>query len=154
MRYAQPGLHQWLVSLTGITALLLCTATAASPFQLLVTDNDSPARPLYIAVYPASAQGWDAEPVLLLRHLLPDTATVDIALDVPPGDYAIRAFVDLDGNAELDLNPRGRPTEPYASSQSPERNRRSQRFEHALVSLCAEQPSVRIGLIYPRERDD
>ena len=151
MRYAKPGL---LASLTGLTALVLCSATAASPFRLLVSDNASPARPLYVAVYPASALGWEAEPVLRLRHLLPDTHTVDIALAVPPGDYAIRAFVDLDGNGELDLNHKGRPTEPYASSQSPGRSRRSQRFEHALITLAAEQPSVTLPLTYPRDTAD
>ena len=154
MRYAQSGWHGLLVSLTGLTALVLCTATAASPFRLLVSDNAAPAQLLYVAVYPASAQGWEAEPVLRLRHRLPETDTVDIALEVPPGDYAVRAFVDLNDNGELDLNRRGRPTEPYASSQSPDRNRRSQRFEHALITLSAEQPSVTLELTYPRETAD
>lgn len=150
MQYARRGLK----SLSAAAALLVCTATAASPFHLLVTDHGLPALPLYVAVYPASAGSWDAEPVALLRHSLPETDNADIELDLPPGDYAIRAFVDLDGNGKLDLNRRGHPAEPYASSLSPERSRRSQRFEHAIISLSEDHPRVSIELTYPRERGD
>ncbi|QJD60360.1 DUF2141 domain-containing protein [Pseudomonas sp. gcc21] len=148
----------WLKALhifvTGITILLVCGPSTASPFQLLVAGNDSPGLPLYTAVYPASAEGWEGEPALLLRTQLPESTTAEIGLNIPPGDYAIRAFVDQDGNEALNLSGRGRPTEPYASSLSPDRKRRSQRFEHAIVRLSAEQPSVTIELNYPRESRD
>lgn len=153
MHYATYGLKTWLASVFGITALVAGGAATASPFQLLVTGNGSPALPLYTAVYPASAESWQGEPILLLRNTLPETDTAEIGLDIPPGDYAIRAFVDLDDNGELNLNSRGRPTEPYASSLSPDRNRRSQRFEHAIIRLSADQPSVTLALTYPRESD-
>ena len=154
MRNRTPGFKALLTYVTGITVLSVCGLAAASPFQLLVTGNDSPALQLYTAVYPASAEGWEGEPILLLRNVLPESDPAEIELDIPPGDYAIRAFVDQDGNGELNLSRIGRPTEPYASSLSPDRKRRSQRFEHAIVTLSADQPSVSIGLTYPREPKD
>ena len=154
MRYAKQKLKTLLVSTLGITLPVACTAVAANPLRLLVTGNHSPAMPLYIAVYPASAEDWDGEPILLLREVLPATESVAIGLDIPPGAYAIRAFVDLDGNGELNLSHRGRPTEPYASSLNPSRTRHSQRFEHALITLSANQPSANLALTYPRKRDD
>ncbi|SDU23293.1 DUF2141 domain-containing protein [Halopseudomonas salegens] len=145
---------QWrstlLASLTGIAAMLACVSVAASPLCLLITDNRSPALPLYLAVYPASAEDWGNEPHLLLQDILPETDTVEIALEIPPGDYAIRAFVDLNGDGELNLNHKDRPTEPFASSLSHDRNRRSQRFEHAIISLSADEPCARLNLTYPR----
>ena len=154
MRNRTPGLKTLLISVTGIAIPLVCGPATASPFQLLVIGNGSPALPLYTAVYPARAESWEGEPVLLLRNLLPESDTAEIGLDIPPGDYAIRAFVDQDGNGELNLSRTGRPTEPYASSLNPDRTRRSQRFEHAIVTLSAEQPSVSIKLNYPRESRD
>lgn len=154
MLYAKHRLKTLLALTLGITLPVACTMVAASPLRLLVTGNDSPAMPLYIAVYPDSAEDWDGEPILLLREVLPETDIVDIALNIPPGDYAIRAFVDLDGNGQLDLSRRGRPTEPYASSLNRDRTRRSQRFEHAIIRLSADQPSVTLGLTYPRETAD
>lgn len=146
---------QWRTILfVSIAALLTCTSVTASPFQLVITDNASPTLPIYIAIYPASAKDWDSEPTLRLHEVLPETQTAEIALDLPPGEYAIRAFVDHDNNGALNLNHRGHPAEPYASSLSPERNRRSQRFEHAIIMLTADQPSVSIGLTYPRSSDD
>ena len=154
MPYAIQKLKTLLASAASITLLLACPVVAASQLHLLVTGNDSPDLPLYIAIYPASAKGWDGEPILLMREPLPETATMAIGLDIPPGDYAVRAFIDQDGNGELNLNRRGHPAEPYASSLSPDRTRHSQRFEHALITLSANQPSVSLALVYPRKRDD
>ena len=43
------------------------------------------------------------------------TATFD---GLPAGDYAAKAFHDVDGDGELNLNPFGIPTEPYAFSNN------------------------------------
>ena len=43
------------------------------------------------------------------------TATFD---DLPAGDYAAKAFHDVDGDGEMDANPFGMPTEPYGFSNN------------------------------------
>ncbi|HZW15079.1 MAG TPA: DUF2141 domain-containing protein [Brevundimonas sp.] len=43
------------------------------------------------------------------------TATFD---GLPAGDYAAKAFHDVDGDGELNTNPFGIPTEPYAFSNN------------------------------------
>ncbi|MGE0532174.1 MAG: DUF2141 domain-containing protein [Hyphomonadaceae bacterium] len=45
------------------------------------------------------------------------TASVEFN-DVPTGQYAVRLFHDLNGNGELDTNPFGIPTEPFAFSNN------------------------------------
>jgi len=37
---------------------------------------------------------------------------------LPAGDYAMKAFHDVNGNGKLDTNPFGIPTEPYAFSNN------------------------------------
>ena len=45
------------------------------------------------------------------------TVTVRFA-GLPAGDYALKAFHDLDGDGEMDRNPFGMPTEPYVFSNN------------------------------------
>ncbi|HEX8469824.1 MAG TPA: DUF2141 domain-containing protein, partial [Brevundimonas sp.] len=37
---------------------------------------------------------------------------------VPAGDYAVKAFHDVDGDGKMNTNPFGMPTEPYAFSNN------------------------------------
>ncbi len=37
---------------------------------------------------------------------------------LPPGDYAIKSFHDVDGNGKMNFNPLGIPLEPYAFSNN------------------------------------
>jgi uncharacterized protein (DUF2141 family) len=45
-----------------------------------------------------------------------DGAAVTTLADLPPGQYAIKAFHDLNGDAKLNTNPFGIPTEPVGFS--------------------------------------
>jgi len=44
--------------------------------------------------------------------------TLVVFENLPAGDYAMRAFHDWDDDGELDTNPFGMPTEPYAFSNN------------------------------------
>ncbi len=44
-----------------------------------------------------------------------DSVTVTFE-DLAPGEYAVRLYHDLNDNGEMDTNPFGMPTEPYAFS--------------------------------------
>ena len=37
---------------------------------------------------------------------------------LPPGDYALRAFHDVNGDGQMNANPFGMPSEPYAFSNN------------------------------------
>jgi uncharacterized protein (DUF2141 family) len=48
-----------------------------------------------------------------------DRATVVLVFpDIPPGEYAIKAFHDVNGNGEMDFTMIGLPKEPYGFSNS------------------------------------
>jgi len=46
-----------------------------------------------------------------------ETVVLNFA-DLPAGEYGIKLFHDVNGNGEMDTNPFGIPTEPYAFSNS------------------------------------
>ena len=43
---------------------------------------------------------------------------VAVFRDLPAGPYAVKAFHDVDGDGEMDANPFGVPTEPFAFSNN------------------------------------
>jgi len=43
---------------------------------------------------------------------------VAVFRDLPAGEYAVKAFHDVDGDGEMDTNPFGIPTEPFAFSNN------------------------------------
>lgn len=147
--------RQWQrVSLALLAGVLLPegdVSAAPAPLCLRIDAQQSAGLPLYLAAYRADAGSWDAEPDLLLRKVLPEQASTRIDLPLPPGAYAFRAFVDLNADEELNLNQRGHPVEPYASSQHPDRRRRSLRFAHAILDMTTDAPCAPLELTYPRQ---
>ncbi len=62
--------------------------------------------------------------------------------DLPPGNYGLLAYQDLNGNDELDLDTRGRPLEPYAVSGKPVRG--APRFKRARIEFNNDVQALRL----------
>ena len=58
--------------------------------------------------------------------------------DLPAGDYAVKAFHDGDGDGEMDTNPFGMPTEPYAFSNNAVGNMGPARWDRAHFAVSGE----------------
>ncbi len=69
---------------------------------------------LYIAIYSAAAK-WTDEP-LLKMHVTNATFLPLQISDLAAGHYAIRLFIDTNGNGQLDLNTKNLPVEPFGFS--------------------------------------
>ena len=54
---------------------------------------------------------------------------------LPAGDYAAKAFHDVDGDGEMATNPFGMPTEPYAFSNNAVGNMGPARWERARFAV-------------------
>lgn len=65
------------------------------------------------------------------------TVTVRFA-GLPAGDYALKAFHDLDGDGEMDRNPFGMPTEPFVFSNNAVGNMGPARWERARFSASGD----------------
>lgn len=57
---------------------------------------------------------------------------------LPAGDYAVKSFHDVDGDGQMDANPFGMPTEPYAFSNNAVGNMGPARWERARFRVSGE----------------
>ena len=58
--------------------------------------------------------------------------------NLPAGDYAVKAFHDLNGDGEMNTNPFGMPTEPYAFSNNAVGNMGPARWDRAHFTVSGE----------------
>ena len=113
-------MKKWLFPLfLSCTLATLPILAQAARLDLLLQDYRHPGASAYIAIYAANDRGsWRDEPFQLLQTPLAEGDNMLLAAELPPGRYAVRAFVDLNGNGELDTGVLGKPTEPFAFSRS------------------------------------
>lgn len=82
--------------------------------DIQVEVDEFPRGTLYAGLHAADAARWDAP----LRQSSGD-GQVLVFSDVPAGRYAVQVFVDVDGDGQLDMSPRGLPREPVGFSSNP-----------------------------------
>jgi uncharacterized protein (DUF2141 family) len=109
-------------AITPVLALAVAAVVYAPAFAADLTLNFPTAAPqgqIMVAVFNSEANyGGDGQPA--------QVAMVDAAggqksvtfEGLPDGDYAVRAFHDLNGDGKMNVNPFGMPTEPYAFSNN------------------------------------
>ena len=120
--------------------------------QDLRLDRIAPNAQLYVAIYRVTeTTHWDDEPVWKTQFTIsasqqwPQNFGVD---ELPYGRYAARAYIDQNGNGQLDR--RGvRPSEPFAISVGQGRAKPSLNMQRAAFSYNAEQHDANIPMHYP-----
>ena len=65
-------------------------------------------------------------------------AATAVFRDLPPGEYGVKAFHDIDGDGEMNVNPFGIPVEPYAFSNNAVGNMGPARWEQARFAVTGE----------------
>jgi uncharacterized protein (DUF2141 family) len=85
--------------------------------RLTITNISPTGGDLYIAVYDNKESFMNPDLAFLLKIVPIDSDTENIVFkDVPPGEYAISIFQDINGNGELDKRGAGIPKEPFGFS--------------------------------------
>lgn len=100
-----------------VTGIFSTLAHAAS-LTIHLQDYRHPGATAYIAVYAVKdGASWGDEPAKLIMS--PPLAGDEMKLEaeLPAGRYALRAFVDINSNGELDTGAFGKPKEPFAFSR-------------------------------------
>lgn len=110
------------------------TATATAAFALILGATVAHAEPssdtvtltfetgastgtVMISLYNAEAAYAGGAPVA--STAIPASGPVVAVFEnLPAGDYAVKAFHDVNGNGRMDTNPFGMPVEPYAFSNN------------------------------------
>lgn len=126
---------------TGLVTLGMVCAQAAD-IRLKVEGTE--AGMLYAQLHGAEAEGWDTP--LRQTSGKPGLLVLD---DVPPGRYAIELFVDLDGNGELDVSPRGIPREPVGFSGNPRLKRSKPSLQDCVFEHGTEPSEIIVELRGP-----
>jgi len=94
-------------------------AQSAPPARIAMTfDVGAETGAVMVALYDSEAAYSGGRPVRVAKV---DVAAGDRAAifdGLPPGDYGMKAFHDVDGDGTMDVNPFGMPIEPYAFSNN------------------------------------
>lgn len=107
---------------TALAALLaMPIAAVAENLRVIVSNVKSDQGSMVVWVY-AGPDRWLSDDVFLKQDLpvagnrAGDTVTLQLAL--PPGEYALSVFQDVDGNGEMARNFMGIPKEPAGLSNN------------------------------------
>lgn len=102
------------LALTAAPALAQDAADITFTFQV-----GQPTGAVLVALFDSQA-AYDGEggPVRVARLGVDGATATAVFEGLPVGDYAMKAFHDVDGDGEMDTNPFGMPTEPFAFSNN------------------------------------
>jgi uncharacterized protein (DUF2141 family) len=84
----------------------------------LTFEPGAPTGSVMVALYDSPAAYAGGRPVGQMQLDASVGPAVAVFRDLPAGEYAAKAFHDVDGDGEMDTNPFGIPIEPYAFSNN------------------------------------
>ncbi|MDM0019778.1 DUF2141 domain-containing protein [Variovorax saccharolyticus] len=116
-------------------ALLGPLAAAAADLRVTVADGPATASPLYVAMFD-SAEGFATGKSIAAQVVpLRDGGAQMVFVGLPAGRYALKLFVDQNGNGKLDANPLGLPVERHGFSNDARGTMGPPTFDAAAVRL-------------------
>lgn len=131
-------------TLTAALALIgAATAPAMGETSLTVTLNglDPQSGTVNLALFAGEA-AWSANDATTGARITVDAETATATLSgIEPGTYGIKLYHDTNGNGEMDTNPFGIPTEPYAFSNDARGRFGPPSFEAAAFEVFAGENS-------------
>ena len=105
---------------TAFALMLGASAASAEPAGDTLTltfETGATTGTVMISVFNSEATYSGGAPVAATA--LPASGPVVAVFEnLPAGDYAVKAFHDVNGNGRMDTNPFGMPVEPYAFSNN------------------------------------
>ena len=136
-----------LATAAAATALLLTAAApalaqsadmAADTSKVVLTfETGAATGSVMVALFSSQAAYDGGAPVA--QAAVPASGAVVARFEtLPAGDYAMRAFHDVNGNGQMDTNPFGMPTEPYAFSNNARGNMGPASWERARFAVSGE----------------
>ena len=118
--------------------------------NITITNIENGSGTLYVAIL-NSDKNWlksDTDALPFRDVAQPITNTDDLVINVgglPPGEYAVSVFQDIDGNTELDTNFIGYPKEPFGFS-APMGKFGPPDFSEAAITISGGTSSVEVSL--------
>ena len=134
-----------MIRLAAAAAVLMLSAAPAlaqSNDSKIVLTFETGARTgtVMVALFDSAAayDGASGRPVAATAVPASGRAVVATFENLPAGDYAVKAFHDVNGDGEMNTNPFGMPIEPFAFSNNAVGNMGPARWDRARFSVSGE----------------
>lgn len=149
MSFFQYAAALFLPSLLACSSATFAEQAVPSHLRVELTGLQSAQGNLYISVYD-NKKSWLGEDTVARQQIVIDESRdgdlVFTDLQLPPGDYALSVFYDVNNNGELDTNFIGIPKEPVALSNNARPRFGPPKYKDAVFSLGAEPLTQRISM--------
>ncbi|WP_439588016.1 DUF2141 domain-containing protein [Hydrogenophaga sp.] len=129
-----------------LAAVAMPFAASAADLQVTVVDGPPVPATLYLALFDSAEAMANNQALALQKVELRDGAAQTVFTGLPAGRYAIKSFADENGNARLDTNIVGLPTERYGFSNNARGRMGPPSFDAAAVPLDADSASISFRL--------
>lgn len=122
----------------ALAALAIPMWVNAADLRVTVTDGPSGSSTLYLALFDSAEALANNQALASQKVALLDGAAQLVFSGLPEGRYVIKSFADENGNAKLDTNILGMPTERYGFSNNARGRMGPPTFDAAAVQLDAD----------------
>ncbi len=100
----------------AVAAVALAGAASAEPVTFRFETGQTGGT-ILLAVFD-SAGAYDGGQPVAAEMIRVGRGQTEVTLDLPAGNYGMKAFHDVNDDGEMNTNPFGMPTEPYAFSNN------------------------------------
>lgn len=102
---------------TALSLAFLAPAALAGPLTVTLENIGKQTGEIRLGIYDAA--GYDSGKAVTGADVAVTAATVSVTVEgLAPGEYGIKLFHDVNGDGEMNSNPFGMPTEPFAFSNN------------------------------------
>lgn len=104
------------LAFAALASVALAGAASAEPVTFRFETGQSGGT-IMMAVFD-SAEAYNGGRPIATEMIRVGRGATEVTLDLPAGDYGMKAFHDVNDDGEMNTNPFGMPTEPYAFSNN------------------------------------
>ncbi len=134
--------------IVGLLAFAVTPVLADTPVNLQLVGLSGNDGQVVVSVYD-SKKAWLKEPVV--REIVDATGVSDgqmtVTIDLPPGEYAVHIYHDLDADGEMKANFVGIPKEPTGVSRDAKGRFGPPKFKDAMFAVGDESMSMTINIV-------
>jgi len=136
-----------------VVAAPLCVsafaAAGAADLTVTVSGIRNASGSVSAGIYDSASSFTKAAEALVLVRIKARQGNVSFTVhDLRPGQYAVAAYHDENGNGRLDIDPTGVPTEGYGVSNGARNPQAPPEFAKAVLELRDQNKSVAIDIAY------
>lgn len=121
-----------------LAALAIPWMVHAAELRVTVTNGPSAPATLYLAVFDSAGTFASGQALRSQKVEMVDGVAQWVFGGMPAGRYAVKSFADQNGNAKLDTNLIGLPTERYGFSNNARGRMGPPGFDAAAVAVDAD----------------